>query len=276
MLKPEYVSGRGLLRGKSVLITAAAGAGIGFSAALRAAEEGCRALMISDIHDGRLNEAVERIRQACGLQAVYGQVCNVTNEEQVRALVAAAEERLNGVDVLINNAGLGIHGPFEQASEADDMKMIDLNITALTTLTRAFLPGMLERGRGGVLNVASTASFQPMPYFAVYAATKAYVLSFSEGLAEEVRARGVTVTCLCPGPTTTEFVEVSGVGKVDLASKAPMMTAEAVAADGLAALRAGRTVTVPGLMNAVGAGAVKLIPRQWAAKAVGAIFKPSH
>ena len=107
MLNPEYVQGHQLLDGKSVLITAAAGAGIGFSAALRAAEEGCRALMISDIHEGRLVEAAEKIKAETGLKAIYTQVCNVTDEEQVQTLVAAAEEKLGGVDVLINNAGTG-------------------------------------------------------------------------------------------------------------------------------------------------------------------------
>lgn len=104
---PQYVPGHGLLKGKSVLITAAAGAGIGFAAALKAVEEGCRGIVISDVHEGRLAASVDKLKQDTGLSAVWGKLCNVTDETEVRALVDFAEDKLQGIDVLINNAGLG-------------------------------------------------------------------------------------------------------------------------------------------------------------------------
>jgi hypothetical protein len=179
------------------------------------------------------------------------------------------------VDILVNNAGLGKHGAFATASWETDRSMIDLNITALTALTHQFLPGMVERKQGGVLNVASTAAFQAVPYMGVYAATKAYVLSFSEALAEEVAPHGVKVTCLCPGPTASEFTAVAEF-KTDMAEKAPMMSAEAVAAEGLAALRSGRAVQVPGLMNALTALSPRFLPRGLVTKVTGMIFKPNR
>ena len=144
MLNPEYVQGHQLLDGKSVLITAAAGAGIGFSAALRAAEEGCRALMISDIHEGRLIEAAEKIKAETGLEAIYTQVCNVTDEEQVQTLVAAAEEKLGGVDVLINNAGLGGSKLLVEMEDAEWNRVLDVTLTGTMRMTRAILPKMMQ------------------------------------------------------------------------------------------------------------------------------------
>ncbi|MEJ8630641.1 SDR family NAD(P)-dependent oxidoreductase [Sphingomonas sp. I4] len=120
------------------------------------------------------------------------------------------------VDTLINNAGFGALGDFAESDLATQTGMIDLNIRALVTLTHALLPPMLARGRGHVLNVASTAAFQPGPYMAVYYASKAFVLHFSEALHEEVKARGVTVTALCPGPTRTEFADVAGMAETPL------------------------------------------------------------
>src|SRR5438128_1555599 len=126
-------------------------------------------------------------------------------EEIFRALRAADVE----LDVLVNNAGFGVTGPFLATDAAAELRMIQVNVTALTHLTKLFLPGMLGRGAGRVLNVASTAGFQPGPLMAVYYATKAYVISFSDALAEELRGTGVTVTCLCPGPTKTGFQEAA-------------------------------------------------------------------
>jgi short-subunit dehydrogenase len=198
------------------------------------------------------------------------------NRPEAPAEIAAkvAEAGLQ-VDVLVNNAGLGKHGPFVAASWEADRSMIDLNITALTAMTRQFVPGMVERKQGGILNVASTASFQPIPFMGVYAATKAYVLSLSEALAEELAPHGVKVSCLCPGPTETEFTAVAEF-KTDITEKAPMMSAEAVAAEGLAALRAGRAVQVPGVMNALTAMSPRFLPRGLVTKVTGMLFKPNR
>lgn len=209
MLKPEYVSGRGLLRGKSVLITAAAGAGIGFSAALRAAEEGCRALMISDIHEGRLSEAVERIRQACGLQAVYGQVCNVTHEEQVRALVAAAEERLGGVDVLINNAGLGGSRTLVEMTDEEWNRVLDVTLTGTMRMTRAMLPHMMERRAGAIVNNASVLGWRAQREQSHYAAAKAGVMALTRCAAVEAAEYGIRINAVSPSIALHDFLRRS-------------------------------------------------------------------
>ena len=177
------------------------------------------------------------------------------------------------VDLLVNNAGMGTHGPFLDQSAQDDQRMLALNVAALVGLTRAFVAGMAARRTGAVINVASTAAFQPVPYFAVYAATKAFVLSYSEALAEELRPFGVTVQCLCPGSTESEFVSVAQF-KSDVPNKAPAMTAEAVVEESLSALRAGRAVHVAGVMNQLGALGPRFLPRWAITKITALIFKP--
>jgi 3-oxoacyl-[acyl-carrier protein] reductase len=170
---PAYVEGHGLLKGKSVLITAAAGAGIGFSAARRAAEEGCRALMISDIHPRRLEEAVSALKQQTGLEAIYGQLCNVTVEEDVQALIAAAETQLDGVDVLINNAGLGGQKKVVDMSDEEWHRVLDITLTGTFRMTRAMLVHMQARGRGTIVNNASVLGWRAQKEQAHYAAAKA-------------------------------------------------------------------------------------------------------
>lgn len=164
-------------------------------------------------------------------------------------------------DVLINNAGYGLHGAAAQLPLADQLGIVDLNVMALTTLTRHWLPGMLQRRRGGVLNVASVASFLPGPYMAVYYASKAYVLSFSEALAAEVRGSGVTVTALCPGPTESNFGRRAGFSNGAVAEAYGVMTADAVAQTGHAAFRRGKAVAVSGWRNRLAVLAVRWTPR---------------
>lgn len=163
------------------------------------------------------------------------------------------------VDTLINNAGFGAAGTFVEAPPERLLEMIDLNVRALTELCRLVLPGMLERRRGSILNVASTAAFQAGPYSAVYYATKAYVLSFSEALYEESKGKGVHVTALCPGPTATEFFEVAGSPNGRLAKMAT--DPKAVVAAGLAGLARNKPIVVSGVANKVGAFATRLMPR---------------
>jgi short-subunit dehydrogenase len=164
------------------------------------------------------------------------------------------------VDVVVNNAGFGAHGPVAQISLDRQLEMIQVNVTALTELTRLFLPGMLERNRGGVLNVASTAAFQPGPNMAVYYATKAYVLSFTDALAEESAGTALHVTCLAPGPTATEFADVAGVEKSRLFQRA-LMTAADVARAGYEGWKHNTTIVVPGFSNQLGAFFVRVSPR---------------
>lgn len=164
-------------------------------------------------------------------------------------------------DALVNNAGFGWLGEFADADPANTLAMIQLNVAALVDLTARLLPGMKARGRGKILNVASTAAFQPGPYMAVYYATKAFVLSFSEALHAELGGTGVTVTCLCPGPTKTEFAEVSGMNRTRLFDGGGVMTAEAVARDGVRGLQRGRRLVVSGFANRLMTFAVRFLPR---------------
>ncbi len=166
------------------------------------------------------------------------------------------------VDVLINNAGFGLLGKFWELPEDQQVQMIELNIGALTQLTRLCLPGMVERRLGYVLNVASTAAFQPGPLMSVYYASKAYVLSFSEAVHNEVKPFGVRVCCLCPGPTSTEFVKRAGMGNSKLFKSGTVMSAAEVAQIGWNAMRAGKSSVVSGAMNGTLAFMTRFAPRQ--------------
>lgn len=169
------------------------------------------------------------------------------------------------IDTLVNNAGFGLMGKFDDLDIQKQSEMIQLNITALTELTYHFLPGMKGSShKARILNVASTAAFQPGPMMAVYYATKAYVLSFSEALAEELAGTNVTVTTLCPGATKTNFASVANVEKTKMFSGA--MSSQEVAKQGYQALMAGKRVVITGSPNKVGAYAAKFLPRSLAAK----------
>jgi uncharacterized protein len=169
------------------------------------------------------------------------------------------------VELLINNAGFGLVGRFWELDEEQQMEMVQLNVGALTHLTRLFLPGFVQRRRGQILNVASTAAFQPGPLMSVYYATKAYVVSFSEAVHNEARDFGVTVTALCPGPTRTEFDKRSGSTDTNLFKSRNVMDAATVAQIGLAALKKGKPLVIAGRLNSVMAFLTRFAPRQFAA-----------
>ena len=188
------------------------------------------------------------------------------------AAAVMADVAANGeaIGTLINNAGFGLWGKFVALDGPRQRAMIDLNVGTLVELCHAVLPGMIERKSGAILNIASTAAFQPGPGMATYFASKAFVLSFSEALHEEVAKDGVRVTALCPGPTKTEFGEVAGFkgnGAFDKISA----RSEDVVAQGLKALDKGRAVAIPGLVNKAGAQAHRLFPRSWLRKVTGMI-----
>jgi short-subunit dehydrogenase len=166
------------------------------------------------------------------------------------------------VDILINNAGFGAFGEFAAMPEEEILGQIQLNIAALTHLTRLFLPPMIARRRGRIMNVASTAAFQPGPLMAVYYATKAYVLSFSEALANELRGSGVTVTCFCPGATNTGFAKRAGNEGSRLFKQIGAMNAETVARDGYRGLMKGKTIVISGTHNWLLAESVRFAPRK--------------
>ncbi|HEY1342635.1 MAG TPA: SDR family oxidoreductase [Bryobacteraceae bacterium] len=168
--------------------------------------------------------------------------------------------RADSVEILINNAGFGLHGPFAETDWAAEARMIQVNVTAAAHLVKLFLPGMLARRSGRILNVASTAAFVPGPHMAVYYATKAFLLSFSEAVAKEVQGSGVTVTALCPGPTRTEFAGAAGITGSNL-FRGAVMDANEVARAGYRAMMAGRMETIAGARNRVMILGSRLAPR---------------
>ncbi len=238
--------------------------GIGRELAVLAAEDGYDLILVA--------------RQAAPLQALASQLSidhgveglafplDLGAPDGVSRLLEALARRGICPALLINNAGVGVYGLHVDVPLESEQSMIDLNITALTRMTKRLLPGMVARGSGRILNVASTAAFQPGPYMAVYYASKAYVLSYSEALGHELAATGVTVTALCPGPTRTEFqarsrmraARAQGGGWVRLAS------AREVARIGYHAMHRDRRVVVAGRANWVASVAVRLIPRRLA------------
>jgi short-subunit dehydrogenase len=177
-------------------------------------------------------------------------------------------------DILVNDAGVGTFGPFAAADLARTMAMIQLNVGALTELTHRYLPGMLERGTGRILNVASTAALQPGPFMAVYYATKAYVLSFSEAVAEELRGTGVTVTALCPGPTASGFQAEAAMETSRLVAGRRLPTAAAVAGAGHRAMLAGKAVAIVGFQNRLLAASVRVSPRSVVRRVVRYMQEP--
>jgi short-subunit dehydrogenase len=178
-----------------------------------------------------------------------------------RKLADEIKTRGLAVDVLVNNAGYGTAGAFAGSDGSNQLGMIDLNVRALVELTHIYWPTMLSNHRGGVLNVASTAAFQPGPLMAVYYASKAFVLSFSEALWKEAEKTGVHVSCLCPGPTTSNFRARAGTGKTRLSRVGTPMSSASVARMGYRAFQANRRVMITGMRNRVLAGAVPYLPR---------------
>ncbi|HHQ47689.1 MAG TPA: SDR family oxidoreductase, partial [Acidobacteria bacterium] len=188
---------------------------------------------------------------------------DLSQREAPAALEAAVGELGIELEALVNNAGLGTYGPFVDNDLEEEMMEIDVNVRALTELTKRFLPGMVRRGRGRILNVASTAAFQPGPGMAVYFATKAYVLSLSEAVAYELRGTGVTVTALCPGGTSSEFHARADMEHSRFVRPEKWPTSEEVARYGYRAMMRGIPVAIHGTANRVGAWSVRLFPRRW-------------
>ncbi|HKY89803.1 MAG TPA: SDR family oxidoreductase [Nevskiaceae bacterium] len=197
-LPPPYVPPHGLLQGRSVLITAAAGGGIGFAAAQRCVEEGARAVMISDIHPRRTDEAAAKLREKAGACAVHSRLANVAVEADVQALVDDAEEKLGGVDVLINNAGLGGSKRIVEMTDEEWHKVLDITLTGTFRMTRAMLKKMQPRGRGVIVNNASVLGWRAQKEQAHYAAAKAGVMALTRCAALEAAEHGVRVNAVSP------------------------------------------------------------------------------
>lgn len=206
---PSYVAPHGLLKDKTVLVTAAAGAGIGFSAAKRAAEEGCKALFISDVHERRLAEAVEQIKKDTGLTQVFGKLCDVSKEEQVQALISEADSAMGGIDVLINNAGLGTSCKVVDMDDDEWSKVIDITLTGTFRMTRAALKLMQPRGKGVIVNNASVLGWRAQTEQAHYAAAKAGVMAFTRCSALEAAEFGIRINAVAPSIAIHAFLKKS-------------------------------------------------------------------
>ena len=247
----------------SVALITGASAGLGVDFARQLSARGERLVLVARRKD-RLDALAAELGNARAVE------CDLGMSGAVTTLMADLAAHGEQVELLVNNAGFGLAGRFADLDGARQRQMIDLNCGALTELAHAVLPGMIAAKAGAILNVASTAAFQPGPGMAVYFATKAYVLSFSEALHEEVREHGVTVTALCPGPTATEFGEVAGFGGNPLIDRLSLGSADVVRA-GLAALDKRRAVVIPGLVNKAGAQGHRFLPRSLLRRIAGSI-----
>jgi short-subunit dehydrogenase len=242
---------------ETVLVTGAS-SGIGLELARCFAADGCRLALVSRKGDA-LEALATELRKAQKIQAQVFTV-DLAHPESPTRLLAHLQSAGLKVDVLVNNAGIGAQGRFVELPLGRQLEMLQINVTSLTHLTGLLLPGMVERRRGGILNVASTAAFQPGPGMAVYYATKAYVLSFTEALAEELAGTGVTVTASCPGPTATNFGTAANMKTLGLVKKVSM-SAASVARISHRAFRRGNVVAITGVRNQFPAFLVRLFPR---------------
>ena len=249
----------------SVALITGASAGLGVDFARQLSAKGKRLVLVARRGD-RLEMLADELGNA---RAVELDLSEAGAADRLIADIAAQGEQ---VEMLVNNAGFGLTGQFAEMDGKRQREMIDLNCGALVELAHAVLPGMIERRSGAILNVASTAAFQPGPGMAVYFATKAFVLSFSEALHEEVKGHGVRVSALCPGPTATEFGEVAGFAAASPSSKLAARS-EPVAAAGLAGLYRNRAVVIPGMMNKATAQAHRFFPRGLVRRAVAKLKK---
>jgi len=249
----------GQAKRQTALVTGASG-GIGLDLAECFAKGGYD-LILTARSEGALQQAAERLAKRYGVAAA-SIAADLGVPGAGRKLAEAIAARGLSVDVLVNNAGYGTAGALAGSRESDQLGMVDLNVRALVELTHIYWSGMLAKNRGGVLNVASTAAFQPGPLMAIYYASKAFVLSFSEALWKEAEGTGVHVSCLCPGPTQSSFRERAGTGATRLAQAGAPATSMSVAEAGYRAFQANQRVIVTGTRNAALAWLAPILPRR--------------
>jgi short-subunit dehydrogenase len=258
---------------RPLAVVTGASAGIGRELATILAREGHDLVLVA-------RREAELASLAEELEKKYGASSRVVPADLAQPDAASTVVKAIGadtpVDVLVNNAGFGGHGAFVDNDREFELRMLAVNVVALTDLTKLLLPGMVARGRGRVLNVASTAGFQPGPFMAVYYASKAYVLSFSQAIAEEVSGTGVTVTCLAPGVTETEFQKVANIEDQPLTRGPLSMTAAAVAEAAYKGMQRGRLLVIPGLHNRIGAESTRFAPRKVMLKVVRRLHPAGH
>jgi len=250
---------------KTALITGAA-SGIGYQLARIFAFNDYN-LVLVDRLGLKLTEIATQFQKEFGIlvKTIVKDLSISTSPEEIFTELQQATIK---VDVLVNNAGFGTYGLFNETNLTTELEMLQVNLVCLTHLTKLFLKSMVKQGEGKILNVASAAAFQPGPLMAVYFATKAYILSFSEALANELEGTGVTVTVLCPGSTESAFHERTGMADSKLLKGKRMMDAETVAKIGYHALMKGKTVVIPGVLNKLLAKSVRFVPRKLVTKIV--------
>lgn len=251
--------------GKTALITGASG-GIGYEFAKLFARDGYNLVLVAR-SGNKLAEIADKLQAKAGIK-VKVIAKDLAEPFAPDDIFAELQQEGTSVDVLVNNAGFTVFGPFVETNLHEELQLMQVNMVALTHLTKLFLPGMVERGWGRILNVASTAAFQPGPLMAVYYASKAYVLSFSEAVANELRGTGVSVTALCPGPTETGFQKRGNMEDSKLVAGRRIMDARTVAHAGYTALMKGQTTIIPGLRNWLFAQSIRVAPRKLAPEVV--------
>ena|SRR5579863_7160326 len=244
---------------KTALITGASG-GIGAALARMFAHDHYNLVLVAR-SGGKLTQIADELQRQCAVSA-KAIALDLTASLAPQFLFDQLQREGIAVDILVNNAGYGVLGEFAKVLLEESLGQIQLNVTALTHMTRLFLNPMMERHSGKILNVASTAGFQPGPLMAVYYATKAYVISFSEALANELNDTGVTVTCLCPGATDTGFAARAGNDRSRLFQQLKPMDAASVARDGYRGLMAGKTLVISGWRNWLLAESLRISPRK--------------
>jgi short-subunit dehydrogenase len=247
---------------RTCLVTGAS-SGIGVEIARLLAGKGLGVTLVARRED-RLRVLADRLTADHGIRAEV-LAADLTDDGARTGLVTALDALGLGVDVLVNNAGFSTTGRIQDADADSEVAMVRLNVEAVAHLCALFVPGMVERGQGGVLNLASTAAFQPIPGQAAYGGSKAFVLSYTQALSQELKGTGVSATALCPGPVDTEFVEVAGFDPEEAETALPSfmwVDADEVARAGIDALDRGTSAVIPGLANRATATVAHLTPRR--------------
>jgi short-subunit dehydrogenase len=258
--------------GQTALITGAS-SGIGEALAQRFARAGFNLVLVARSAD-KLAALAAALTREQGIKA-WVAPADLAQPDAARRLATAMKRARRPIDVLVNNAGVLEHGPFVEMRSSRHRELIDLNVTALSEMLAQFLPPMVARGQGRVLNVASIAAFQPVPMLATYAATKSYVLSLTESLAEELQGTGVTITTLCPGITATSMLDRAQSGSAELGNLPGFIvgSAESVADEGFEACMKGEVIRVPGALNRAATLAGRATPRWLLRRVSGAMVR---
>jgi uncharacterized protein len=260
--------------GRSVALITGASGGIGLELSKLFAADGNDVVLVARTRD-KLDRLASDLQSQYSIQATV--LCSdLAQPSGPDEIFRSTQDQGIDIEFLVNNAGFGIRESFEKTELNEILEMIQVNITALTHLTRLFLPRMIEKRRGKILNLASTAAFQPGPWMAVYYATKAYVLSLSEALHFELRDSGIGVTALCPGPTPTGFQQRAGTNDAGLMKSKVMAKTDAksVAEKGYAGMLKNKRIVVPGFMNQILAAGAHIGPRSLSAGIAGSLNRP--